>query len=211
MLNLDSLSINNMLAEMMYFLALINPISKVLMLSTDSCRFSWEQVKKLSLRANLTASVIVVLLSMTGDFALKKIFHVEVYSLQIVGGLILFFIGMLATNKGKFHRNSKAISGTDISLVPLAIPMIAGPGTIVAVITLSVEKGICLTLGAFLVAIFVNLIVMLLAFKINLLLVKIHVVELLTRLMGLIIASVAVQMILNGLSLWLNGLLNQDI
>jgi multiple antibiotic resistance protein len=83
--------------------------------------------------------------------------------------------------------------------VPLAAPLIAGPGTIAAAISSTVQSGLLPTCLALTFAILVNFILMLFAHSINTFLTKTHLIGPLIRLTGLIIAAVAMQMILTGL------------
>lgn len=87
---------------------------------------------------------------------------------------------------------------TDLSLVPLAAPLIAGPGTIAAGISITAEYGILSVMISMSMALFVNFGVMLFSVGINRLLEKTHLLGPLIRLTGLIISAVAVQMIITG-------------
>lgn len=88
---------------------------------------------------------------------------------------------------------------TDLSLVPLAAPLIAGPGTIAAAISGTAEFGLLSTSLALTLAIGINFIIMLFSPAINRFLDRVHALGPLIRLTGLIIAAVAVQMIITGL------------
>ena len=88
---------------------------------------------------------------------------------------------------------------TDISLVPLATPLIAGPGMIAAVIAGSVADGLVPTCAALTLALLINFLLMICAGGINKFLVKTHLLGPLIRLTGLIIAVVAMQMMITGI------------
>ena len=125
------------------------------------------------------------------------------YSLRITGGLVVFMIGWSAVREGRFHPKSESPgmpeNFTDISLVPLAAPLIAGPGTIAAAISGTAEFGLFSTSLALTLAIGINFVIMLFSPAINSFLGKIHALGPLIRLTGLIIAAVALQMIITGL------------
>lgn len=129
------MNIDTFVQTSLYFLALINPASKVLILSSMQPPYSREELLKVSTRATFVALLILLLLSVIGHFLLKTIFQVEIYSLQVAGGIILFFIGLTAVRKGCFYEQNLQGSSLDISIVPLAAPLIAGPGTITAAIS----------------------------------------------------------------------------
>lgn len=185
-----------------YLLALLNPASKVLFLATYKPNLTKRQNIELSWRSSLAATIILSLLAAVGSFLFFKVFRVQLYSLQILGGLILFFIGWTAIIEGKFiNKQSDFLREglNEISLVPLATPLIAGPGMITAVITQSVEFGLLFTLLSLTIAIFINFLLMLLSSQINIILNKVHLIGPLIRFAGLITGSVATQMILTGI------------
>ena len=98
----------------------------------------------------------------------------------------------------KRHQSMKE-NFTDLSLVPLAAPLIAGPGTIAAAISSTAEFGIFATTCALSLAIFTNFIFMMFSPAINNVLEKTHLIGPLIRLTGLIIAATAMQMIATGI------------
>lgn len=192
-----------LLENSMYLLALLNPASKVMFLATYEPALSSKQVRELSWKSSLAALIILCFLAWTGEFVLSKIFRVDLYSLKITGGLILFTIGFLAVRQGHFvNQDTTAGHGpqnfTDISLVPLAAPLIAGPGTIAASISSTAETGFPLTALSLFIAIFINFIIMLFSASINRVLTKLHMLGPLIRFTGLIISAVAIQMIIAG-------------
>lgn len=189
-----------------YFLALINPVSKVLMLSSYKPKYSWKEIKTISLQSTAIAILVLFILVAAGNLILSRIFHIEIYSMQIVAGLVLFLIGMSAMTRGRFMRKNSEQDRLKISIVPIAMPLIVGPGTVVAAITFSSDIGLTATSLALLLALVVNLIIMLVSLQLGILFEKLHITEILIRLTGLVVASVAVQMILNAINQWLNSI-----
>lgn len=190
------------LENLLYMLALLNPASKILFLASYEPKLTKKQNLELSWKSSLAAFLILALLAGVGDFLLRRIFRVELYSLQITGGLVVFLLGWTAIREGRFiqkQQNEMRENFTDISLVPLAAPLIAGPGTIAAAIASTGQSGWGLTCLALSGAILINFILMLFAHSINTFLTKTHLIGPLIRLTGLIIAAVAMQMILSGL------------
>lgn len=186
----------------LYLLALLNPASKVMFLSTYEPTLTRRQIWELSWKSSLAALLILIVLAGAGEIVLRQIFKVELYSLRITGGLILFFIGWTAVREGRFiqkKENSLRDNFTELSLVPLAAPLIAGPGTIAAAISGTAEFGLPLTAAALTLAILVNFVLMLFSRPINRVLERTHLLGPLIRLTGLIIAAVSVQMVITGL------------
>ena len=193
---------SQILENSLYLLALLNPASNVMFLSTYDPHLSRKQIFELSWKSSAAALMMLVVLAGAGEIVLSKIFRVELYSLRITGGLVVFLIGWTAIREGRFmqkrHQSMKE-NFTDLSLVPLAAPLIAGPGTIAAAISSTAEFGIFATTCALSLAIFTNFIFMMFSPAINNVLEKTHLIGPLIRLTGLIIAATAMQMIATGI------------
>ena len=184
-----------------YLLALLNPASKIMFLSTYEPSLTRKQNFELSWKSSAAALIILILLAGAGQFILSRIFHVELYSLQITGGLVVFLIGWTAIREGRFikrRQDQLRNDFTEISLVPLAAPLIAGPGMIAASIASSIANGLAATFAALTLAILVNFLLMLFSGAINGFLTRTHLLGPLIRLTGLIIAAVAMQMMIGG-------------
>ncbi len=196
------MNVEQIVENAFYLLAILNPASKVMFLATYDPRLTDKQNFELSWKSSLAALAILILLAAVGEFVLTQIFRVELYSLQIVGGLLLFSLGMTAIREGRFiHKREQDMrnSFTDISLVPLAAPLIAGPGMIAAAITGCALEGIMAVSIELSLAILINFGLMLFSRSINMLLTKLHILGPLIRLTGLVIAVVATQMAVSGI------------
>ncbi|MPN06506.1 hypothetical protein SDC9_153762 [bioreactor metagenome] len=184
-----------------YLLAVLNPASKVMFLASFGPELTRRRNFELSWKSSLAALLILAFLAATGQFLLRRVFRVELYSLQMVGGIVVFMIGWTAIRQGCFSSGDKTgmqNNLTDLSLVPLAAPLIAGPGMIAATIAGSVENGLLAEIIALSLAIAVNFVLMLFAPAINAFLIHTHLQGPLIRLTGLVIAAVAMQMIIAG-------------
>lgn len=193
---------DKILENAFYLLALLNPASKVMFLATYEPALTGKQNFELSWKSSLAALLILIFLTVAGQFILHDIFRVELYSLQITGGLIVFLIGLTAVREGRFiNQRERELQKnfTEISLVPLAAPLIAGPGVIAATIANSMAYGILSTTLSLVLAIGINFFFMLFAKWFNGILQKTHLLGPLIRMTGLVISAVAVQMVINGL------------
>lgn len=191
-----------LLENSLYFLALINPASKLFLLSSIEPPLSRKKLLTLSLHSTAAAFIILLLVSVVGNFLLHSVFHVEIYSLKVAGGIVLFIIGLQAVRNGKFYESNPSGNLSDISIVPLGAPLIAGPGTITAAISYSSASGVSNTLSAITVALILNLILMTCSQWIAKILDRFQVIGPLIRITGLIVSAVAVQMVLNGMGEW---------
>jgi len=194
------------LTETVFFIALVNPISKVFVLTAVTKEFEGAELKHVALRASLVALVLLLASGLGGSYVLTEFFHVQVHSLQVAGGVLLFLIGMQALMKGRFFEIEPGQHLHDISIVPLASPMIAGPATITAAISQTAQHGFGTAATAIVLAVAVNFGVMLLAVRIGNFLNRSHVMGALIRITGLLVASIAVEMVLGGIQAWIRQL-----
>lgn len=191
------------ISSILYFLALINPASKVFLLCSIDPRPSRRDLVLLAVKSTLVAFVILIMVTAVGAPLLKNVFHVELYSLKVAGGIVLFLVGLSAVQRGRFHESAQRGKPDDLSIVPLGAPLIAGPGTITAAISFSSEQGFVLASIAMTVALGLNFLIMLMAFPIGKQLERIHATGPLVRITGLIVAAVAAQIVFDGLNEWL--------
>ena len=93
----------------------------------------------LATKAVLRAGVILIVFVFLGN-GILSFFHIYLQSFRIAGGIILILIGLQILFGMRFGAEAEMTSD-DISAVPLATPLIAGPGTITAVIIFFKEYG----------------------------------------------------------------------
>ncbi len=195
---------NEIFLNSLYLLALINPISKICILSL----FSGESTNKkefnqIVIKSTFIALLILSMVLVFGDFLFYSFLRIELYSLKVCGGCVLFWVGFKALSKGVFFEQSTQNRLSEISIVPLASPMIAGPATIAAALPLAVTKGFASSFAAVTIAVLINMVFMLLARPIGKALKKFNIMGALIRITGLIVATLGVQMILSGIAEWL--------
>ncbi|HOT44356.1 MAG TPA: MarC family protein [Spirochaetota bacterium] len=187
------------------FIALINPISKIFLLSTLSEKTTGADIRRIAVKSTVIAAVILLSFVFIGNFILTSIFHVQIYSFKIVGGLVLFFRGFEALNKGLFFELNEKQKLEEMSIVPLASPMIAGPATIAASVSFPATYGAATTSLSVLAAVAVNLSVMLASRYISRFLDRHHIMGALIRITGLIVATIGIQMVLDGIGDYLKA------
>lgn len=197
------MNISQIIENTIYFLALINPASKILFLSTKEPVYQTKELVAVSCKASLAAWLILILLTLGGNVVLLSVFHVEIYSLSMAGGVILFIIGLNAVRKGRFYEKRDYKTDSDVSIVPLAAPLIAGPGVMTAAILFSMMHGISISLVCITLAIVFNLLFMLSSVKIGGFLGRTNTMGPLIRITGLIVSAVAMQMMFDGVAMWM--------
>ncbi len=167
------------------------------------------QARSMALRATGIASIILLIFALFGQELLGAL-HIELNSFRIAGGLMLFFIAFdMVFEKRTERREQRAekIAQTpeieDVSVFPMAMPMLAGPGAIAAVMLLMNEAdGNLPEQGQILAALAAVLAITAAALVaagplIRLLGDKVEAV--ITRLLGVLLAALAAQYVIDGL------------
>jgi multiple antibiotic resistance protein len=187
-------------------IALINPVSKIFVVSTLADKTSDHEVRRIAIKSTLIAAVILLLFIFIGNFLLRIVFHIEIYAFEIAGGFVLFVRGYEALSKGLFFEVDYNQKLEDLSVVPLASPMIAGPATITASVSFPAKYGLAITSVSVCIAIAFNLAIMLTSRYISRFIERLHVVAALIRITGLIVATIGVQMMLDGIGEYIKQL-----
>jgi multiple antibiotic resistance protein len=182
------------------FIALVNPIQKVFVVTSLQQQFDSKTTTQISVRATLTALGILIFFLLVGEVVFNYVFRIELYAFQITCGVVLFYNGISGLQKGEFIKLEKNMTVKDITAVPIAIPMIAGPATITAAVTFPADYGHTNTIVSIVAALAINLVFMIYAGKIGWLLNRFNLMNPLIRIFGLIVATIGVQMIFNGIS-----------
>ncbi|MEM7690347.1 MAG: MarC family protein [Pseudomonadota bacterium] len=165
------------------------------------------QARSMALRAVVIAAVILLIFAFFGE-ALLGALHIQLDAFRIAGGLMLFFIAFeMVFEKRTQRREERAdkVSASeveDVSVFPMAMPMLAGPGAIAAVMLLMNEAQDLAERGAVFAALGLVLALTAAALVaagplIRLLGDKVEAV--ITRLLGVLLAALAAQYVIDGL------------
>ena len=130
------------LAVFTSFFAIMNPLANTPIFLGIVGDISRKEKKKIAGTACITAFLIVVSFIVLGRL-IFELFGITIAAFRITGGILIFYIGfeMLMSQKSKVHNYDHEIS-EGIAISPLAIPILAGPGTIVTAMTQASEGGI---------------------------------------------------------------------
>ena len=187
------------------FFTLINPLGTMPIFMTMTASLDQKHRTKTAKKASIVAFFTIILFAFSGQL-LFKFFGISVNSFRIVGGVIFFLMGMdmLHARLGKVKINDSEIKNyvDDISITPLAIPMISGPGVLTNVIVLmedagSVDKKLVL-LASILIVMIVTFVILYSSSRIIKFLGETGN-NVLMRLMGLIVMVIAVEFFFSGL------------
>ncbi|MBX9774455.1 MAG: MarC family protein [Xanthobacteraceae bacterium] len=170
--------------------------------------------KRIALRACAIAGLILIGTALVGDWLLRQL-GIGVPAFRIAGGLLLFLVASEMVLGVRIDRQSKQAEDAleehvrNIAAFPLAIPLMAGPGAITATLLLVGQAGgnplaLVVLFGVIVAVMAACLVVYLLSNRIEKLLgVTGNVV--LQRLLGVILAALAVQFVIDGIRAALAG------
>jgi len=186
------------------FFAIMNPIGGIPIFLSLTEGADEKKKNLIAKKATLVAFLIAFSFIIFGTY-LFKFFGITIPAFKITGGVILFYTGfeMLQSKKsGVKHLQSPTID-ENIAISPLAIPLLAGPGTIVTGMNYVSNTDLAHTL---MVIIILALICFLnyLSFKLSdLIIEKIgdNIVMVFSKIMGLIIAIIGTDMLIEGIKI----------
>ncbi|MES2022271.1 MAG: MarC family protein [Pseudomonadota bacterium] len=165
--------------------------------------------RAMALRAVLVAAGILLVFALFGEALLHGL-GISLASFRIAGGIMLFLIALeMVFEKRTERREDRAAKVAaepheDVSIFPMAMPMIAGPGSIASVMLLmgrneGIERSL-VVLGALATILLLTLVALLAAGPIMRVLgAKIEAV--ITRLLGVLLAALAVQFVIDGVKI----------
>ncbi|MEA2105195.1 MAG: MarC family protein [Bacteroidota bacterium] len=195
-----------LLSSLVAFFALVNPIHKILVVTSLEKQFNEKQLRYLSIKSSFTAFIILIFFLLLGELIFNYVFHIQLYAFKVACGIVLFYNGIEGLQKGAFLKMDKNINLDDILTVPIAMPIIAGPATITAAVTFPAQYGRVITIVAIFLALFVNLLLMLYAKQIGKFLARLNVLNALIRITGLIVATIGLQLVFDGITNYISTL-----
>ena len=194
------------------FLVLINPFSALTLFLDLTRGYSMNNRRKVARIACLTIFITISFFTVAGE-TLLKLLGISIGSFQLAGGILVFLIALNMMNgEGNpvkpdqenfdVEYDKHAVPSTASAVVPLAIPMMIGPGGISTVIIYSSQVSGILQVSAILIAgLFISLfcyLALMAAGRISRLLGD-TVLNIMSRIMGMLLAAVSIEIIVNGL------------
>ncbi|WP_299843005.1 MarC family protein [uncultured Roseovarius sp.] len=186
------------------FFVIVDPPGLTPMFLALTQGMSQERRRAIALRACLTGAGLLIAFAAFGE-KLLGVIGISMHAFRIAGGLLLFLtaLDMLFERRSK-RREDRAEEDDheDPSIFPLAIPLIAGPGAIASVILLAGQQpgwaGFGAVVGVMLSVLLMVYLCFLAASFFERLLGKTGIVVL-TRILGMLLAALAVQFVLDGI------------
>jgi multiple antibiotic resistance protein len=190
-----------------FLFAVIDPIGTIPVFIAVTSRFDNKEKRKIALLAFLYSTIILLFFIAAGEVILTAI-EIPLTAFQIAGGIILFLFALsMIFGESKPDEELKIASGgNETAIFPLATPSIASPGAMLAVVLLTenASYNIWEQLQTSIVVLFVlliTLVFMLLASYIHRLIGN-GGAGIISRIMGMILASVAVSNVLEGVKIY---------
>jgi len=196
------------LTVFMGFFAIMNPIANVPVFLGLTSEDDRQTTSAIALRSLLIAFVIVAIFSVAGK-VIFELFGLTLPAFRITGGLLVFLVGfhMLQGNQSKVQHPKDGVTqqskeaALGVAVSPLAMPILAGPGTIATAMNFSSGGGIMelvVTIAMFGVLCIITYVLFLFGGKF-VTYIGASALGVITRMMGLIIAVVGTQMVIEGL------------
>jgi len=198
------------LTVFMAFFAIMNPIANTAIFVGLTAGQTRSVQVNVALRALITCLLIITVFALAG----KTIFHlfgITLPALRVTGGILLFVIGyqMLQGSPSSLHSAPDGPLDINIAYSPIAVPILAGPGTIATAMSFSAAGdwlNISITVATFSLLCLITFFCFVFGQRV-IGMIGTAGLAIITRLMGLIIAVIGTQMVMQGLGsseLWTN-------
>ena len=200
--------INFIILSFWSLFVIVDPVGAIPTFLAMTARDKTADRVRMARLASIVTFLVLVLFSFGGKWILGA-FGVSMPAFEIAGGVILLKVAldMLQARQTALketpEEQAEGKSKNDIAVTPLAIPMLAGPGAITAVVLLSAqttnaEQHAIVAVNIFLVSLITFIILRFAAIRASIL--SAITLKIIVRLMGLLLAAIAVQFILNGVA-----------
>ena len=190
----------------MTLLVVMDPVALVPMYLALGVAETQASNRRVATRAVLVAGAILVVFAL-GGVALLEHLGISLHAFRIAGGILLFKIALdmvfAQRERETEEEELEARQRDDISVFPLGIPLLAGPGAMASVMILAGEArsihefGVLVVLGCVAVVLFFSWIALYLAGPLSKLLGQTGI-NVITRILGVLLAALAVQYVADG-------------
>ena len=195
---------NELVATFIFFFAVIDPIGTVPVFIAVTSKYEPKLKRKIALNATLVSALILIFFVAAGEFILTAM-DIPLSAFQIAGGIVLFLFALtMIFGESKPEQECKLVrSGRETAIYPLAVPSIAGPGAMLAAVLQTENTRFdmweqVLTTAIMLLVLLIVLTLMLAASFVHRIIGD-SGASVISRVMGLILASVASASVLAGI------------
>jgi multiple antibiotic resistance protein len=189
------------------FFAIMNPIANAPIFIGLVEGKDEQSKRKIAKTSTLTAFIIVITFVVLGKY-IFELFGITIPAFKITGGILIFYVGfeMLMSQKSKVHDRENRDDTNAIAISPLAIPILAGPGTIVTAMNFTTNANY-LHIGIIIATFALMIYLTYLAFIFSEIIMKKigqNLIAVVGKIMGLILAIIGTGMIVEGIKLSFN-------
>ena len=195
---------NDLAATFIFFFAVIDPIGTIPVFIAVTNHYEDRIKRKIAVKATLVSAMILLFFVVAGEFILTTI-SIPLSAFQIAGGIVLFLfaLSMIFGDSKPEEEIKMAASGNETAIFPLAVPSIASPGAMLAAVLLTENNRFNLWEQAQTTAIMFSVLVIVLLFMLAASWIHRFIgnsgASIISRVMGLILSSVAVASVLAGI------------
>lgn len=217
------MALADLLLALVPLFVVVDPLASIGLYLGLTQRNTAAERQAIAVKAALFAGCVLLVFAFLGKQLLAYL-GIELYSLQVAGGILLTIIGLNMLKEGEEPGHGDVASDADAdsvdlpvhtggatparptrhdpSLVPLGLPMLAGPGAISLVIVQTTSFGFTVIGIAIALTMLAALLVLLIASKAQRLIGE-NSARVITRIMGLLTVAFAVQYVFDGINGWL--------
>jgi len=195
---------NEIIGTFIMFFAVIDPIGTVPVFIAVTSRYENQVKRKIAVKAALISAIVLIFFVVAGEVILTAL-KISLSAFQIAGGIVLFLfaLSMIFGESKPEEEVEMAISGSETAIFPIAVPSIASPGAMLAAVLLTENNRYNIleqaqTTAIMLFVLLIVLVLMLAASRVHRLIGS-SGASVISRVMGLILASVAVTGVLAGI------------
>jgi multiple antibiotic resistance protein len=192
----------NLAKAIIVLFIIVDPFGNVPIFMSLTEKMTEAQKRKVFNTATLIGILLLLVFAFTGQ-EIFLIFGISIYSFEVAGGILLLIISIKILISGSLHENIE--SPESIGAVPIAIPLLVGPGAITTTILNLQAFGTLVTIMSVLIVLFVTWIILRYVSSIYQFLGKTGAIVI-AQVMALLIAAIAIQYILVGISHFLTSL-----
>lgn len=160
--------------------------------------------RRAAVQATMVAAAVVYVFALFGQEILHLL-GISVAALEVAGGLILVIASLELLHMAPTGRDGLLRGSGNVAFVPLGTPLLAGPGAIAATMVYVRRAHGAVGVTAVLLALLAVLVIVYLALRYASVLSRVlrdNGIELLSRIVGLLLAAIAVQMVATGVEFW---------
>ncbi|MCY4044720.1 MAG: MarC family protein [Cellvibrionales bacterium] len=192
------------LATFVFFFAVIDPIGTVPVFIAVTSHYGERTKRRIAVKATFMAMVVLLFFVVAGELVLTSV-NVPIEAFQVAGGIVLFLFAMsMIFGEPKPEEEMKmACDGSATAIFPLAVPSIASPGAMLAAVLMTNNSKFniieqvqtTLIILSVLAIVFIFMLIAGFIYRI----IGQNGASIISRVMGIILASVAVTSVLNGI------------